>query len=135
MKGLVYGVRPDPWAPPDESNPLLVGLARSPMKLVDLDEPRPTRPGWVMARTRLTGICGSEAKQVFMDFGEGNSDSPLSNLFTFPTILGHEVVAEVAELDAGARGLEVGQRVVLNPWLSCGPRGIDPPCPSCEAGD
>jgi len=135
MKGLVYGVRPDPWAPPDESNPLLVGLARSPMKLVDLDEPRPTRPGWVMARTRLTGICGSEAKQVFMDFGEGNSDSPLSNLFTFPTILGHEVVAEVAELDSGARGLEVGQRVVLNPWLSCGPRGIDPPCPSCEAGD
>jgi threonine dehydrogenase-like Zn-dependent dehydrogenase len=32
-------------------------------------------------------------------------------------------------------GLEVGQRVVLNPWLSCGPRGLDPPCPSCEAGD
>jgi threonine dehydrogenase-like Zn-dependent dehydrogenase len=25
--------------------------------------------------------------------------------------------------------------VVLNPWLSCGPRGIDPPCPSCEVGD
>ena len=25
--------------------------------------------------------------------------------------------------------------MVLNPWLSCGPRGIDPPCPACEAGD
>jgi threonine dehydrogenase-like Zn-dependent dehydrogenase len=25
--------------------------------------------------------------------------------------------------------------VVLNPWLSCGPRGVDPPCPSCQAGD
>jgi len=24
---------------------------------------------------------------------------------------------------------------VLNPWLSCGPRGIDPPCPACAAGD
>jgi threonine dehydrogenase-like Zn-dependent dehydrogenase len=105
------------------------------MKLVDLDEPHPERPGWVMARTRLTGICGSEAKQVFMDFGEGNTDSPLSNLFTFPTVLGHEVVAEVAELGPGAEGLEVGRRVVLNPWLSCGPRGIDPPCPSCVAGD
>ncbi|HXW34498.1 MAG TPA: zinc-binding dehydrogenase, partial [Acidimicrobiales bacterium] len=21
------------------------------------------------------------------------------------------------------------------PWLSCGPRGVDPPCPACEAGD
>jgi threonine dehydrogenase-like Zn-dependent dehydrogenase len=24
---------------------------------------------------------------------------------------------------------------VLNPWLSCGPRGISPVCPACEAGD
>jgi threonine dehydrogenase-like Zn-dependent dehydrogenase len=24
---------------------------------------------------------------------------------------------------------------VLNPWLSCAPRGIDPPCRSCAAGD
>ncbi|CAG6898102.1 zinc-binding dehydrogenase [Mycobacterium avium subsp. paratuberculosis] len=24
---------------------------------------------------------------------------------------------------------------MLNPWLSCGPRGIQPPCPACEAGD
>jgi threonine dehydrogenase-like Zn-dependent dehydrogenase len=29
----------------------------------------------------------------------------------------------------------VGQRVVLNPWLSCGPRGIDPPCPECRQGN
>ena len=94
MKGLLYGVRPDAWEAPDASNPLLVGLARTPMKLVDLDEPHPARPGWVMAKTRMTGICGSEAKQVFMDFGEANTDSPLANLFTFPTILGHEVVAE-----------------------------------------
>jgi threonine dehydrogenase-like Zn-dependent dehydrogenase len=23
----------------------------------------------------------------------------------------------------------------LNPWLTCGPRGIRPPCPACQAGD
>jgi len=28
-----------------------------------------------------------------------------------------------------------GERVVVNPWLSCGPRGIDPPCSACQAGD
>lgn len=49
------------------------GLAHTPMRPVDLDEPRPTRPDWVMARTRLTGICGSDAKQVFMDFGEDDA--------------------------------------------------------------
>ncbi len=25
MKGLVYGVRPDPWVAPDPDNPLLAG--------------------------------------------------------------------------------------------------------------
>jgi threonine dehydrogenase-like Zn-dependent dehydrogenase len=135
VRGLLYGVRPDPWTPPDESNPLLAGLARVPMRLTELESPRLPGPDWVVARTRLTGICGSDAKQVFMDFGEDNPDSPLAHLFTFPTVLGHEVVAEVAELGPEARGLEPGQRVVLNPWLSCGPRGIDPPCPSCQAGD
>jgi threonine dehydrogenase-like Zn-dependent dehydrogenase len=83
----------------------------------------------------MTGICGSDAKQVFMDFGEGLSDSPLNGLFSFPTVLGHEVVADVAEVGPGTHGIEEGARVVLNPWLSCIPRGIDPICGSCEDGD
>jgi threonine dehydrogenase-like Zn-dependent dehydrogenase len=29
---------------------------------------------------------------------------------------------------------KVGERVVLNPWLSCAPRGIEPPCAACAAG-
>ncbi|HVA07013.1 MAG TPA: alcohol dehydrogenase catalytic domain-containing protein [Acidimicrobiales bacterium] len=135
MQGLLYGVRPDRWTPPDPSNHLLVGLSRVPMRMEDLDEPRPQRDGWVMAKTRLTGICGSDAKQVFMDFGDDYTDSALNGLFTFPTVLGHEVVADVAEVGKGVRRLEVGQRVVLNPWLSCVPRGIDPPCGSCQDGD
>jgi threonine dehydrogenase-like Zn-dependent dehydrogenase len=28
----------------------------------------------------------------------------------------------------------VGERVVLNPWLACGPRGIQPPCDACRRG-
>jgi len=135
MQALVYGVRPDRWQPPDDAGRLLRNLARVPMRLDDVPEPVPTRPGWVTAKTRMTGICGSDAKQVFMDFGDDYTDSALAHLFTFPTVLGHEVVAEVAALGPGARGLDVGQRVVLNPWLSCGPRGVDPPCGSCAAGD
>ncbi len=48
-------------------------------------------------KTRMTGICGSDAKQVFMDFGDGLGDSALNGLFSFPTVLGHEVVADVVE--------------------------------------
>src|SRR5207302_6995212 len=54
---------------------------------------------------------------------------------SFPQVMGHEVVAEVRELGPEAQGVEVGQRVVLNPWLSCVPRGVSPVCPSCVAGD
>ena len=70
-----------------------------------------------------------------MDFGEGLGDSALNGLFSFPTVLGHEVVADVVELGPGYDGPEVGTRVVLNPWLSCVPRGIDPICGSCQSGD
>jgi threonine dehydrogenase-like Zn-dependent dehydrogenase len=105
------------------------------MRLEEMERPALVRDDWAVARTRLTGICGSDAKQVFMDFGDDYTDSALNGLFTFPTVLGHEVVADVVEVGPAVSTLEVGQRVVLNPWLSCGPRGIDPPCGSCRAGD
>ena len=135
MQALLWGAGSEPWSSPDPDNRLLAGLARSPMALVERERPVPWRDDWVVARTRLTGICGSDAKQVFLDFGDLADDNPLTSMFTGPTVLGHEVVSEVAELGPAARGLEVGQRVVLNPWLSCGPRGFDPPCASCAAGD
>jgi threonine dehydrogenase-like Zn-dependent dehydrogenase len=58
----------------------------------------------------------------------------MTAFISFPQVLGHEVVATVEE--AGPRaGVSPGQRVVLNPWLSCEVRGISPVCPACEAGD
>jgi threonine dehydrogenase-like Zn-dependent dehydrogenase len=134
VKALVYGTKPESWIPPDPENRLLVALSKVPMSLTDTELAAP-RPGWVTLKTRMTGICGSDAKQVFMDFGEGFGDSPLNGLFSFPTVLGHEVVADVAETGPGVDRIEVGTRVVLNPWLSCVPRGIDPICGSCETGD
>src|ERR1700733_15160922 len=135
MQGLLYGVKPERWTVPDETNQLLVGLSRAPMRMEELERPKPVRDDWAVAKTRLTGICGSDAKMVFMDFGDDYGDSALSGDFTFPSGFGHEVVADVVEIGPAVPTLEVGQRVVLNPWPSCGPRGIDPPCGSCQAGD
>jgi threonine dehydrogenase-like Zn-dependent dehydrogenase len=138
MKALLFGVAPKPSAEPtgaDADNHLLVNLARTPMQLVDMDEPEFLLPDWVITKPRLTGICGSDSKQVFMDFGSTGKDNPMKAFFSLPQVLGHEVVADVVALGPEAEGLEVGDRVVLNPWLSCGPRGIDPICPSCQVGD
>lgn len=135
MKALVYGVPGEPFEVPLDANTLTQNLARTPTALRDVPDPQPPHEDWVITRPRLTGICGSDSKQILLDFGEGGADSAMSAFCSFPQVMGHEVVADVVALGPKARGLSVGERVVLNPWLSCGPRGIQPPCPACEAGD
>ena len=136
MKALVFGAPPDEHeARPEPADDLERMLLSLPFGLHDVDDATPLRPDWVVTRPILAGICGSDAKLVLGDFGEGDIDNPMSAFSSLPHVPGHEVVAEVVELGTEARGLEVGQRVVLNPWLTCGPRGVDPPCPPCQAGD
>jgi threonine dehydrogenase-like Zn-dependent dehydrogenase len=135
MKALVYGVTPEPFEVAEDANLLTQNLARTPTALRELPDPPLPHEDWVITRPRLTGICGSDSKQILMDFGEGDADNAMGGFCSFPQVMGHEVVADVVTLGAGARGLEVGQRVVLNPWLSCGPRAIEPPCPACVNGD
>ena len=102
------------------------------LKLREVPDATIQFPDWVVLQTRLCGICGSDYKQVFVDF-EG-IDSPLATFTTFPQVLGHEVVATVAEKGPLVEGLEIGQCVALNPWLSCAPRGIEPVCEPCRHG-
>jgi threonine dehydrogenase-like Zn-dependent dehydrogenase len=103
----------------------------SPMQLEEIEEPRLIADDWTVVRTALTGICGSDVKQVFLD---GEFDNPLRSLISFPQVLGHEVVGVVEQVGPGVKSRRVGERVVLNPWLSCGPRGIEPPCEACQGG-
>jgi len=139
MRALVFGI--DPGSVPEVDgagngdNALLEGLAATPMDLIEVEDPKPIGPDWLVLRSRLTGICGSDSKQVFMENAEDEIDNAMTALISFPQVLGHELVATVEEVGPDADAVEPGQRVVLNPWLSCGPRGIDPPCPACQAGD
>ena len=135
MRALLYGIQPPPVPQPDTDNPLVAALARTPMDLVDMPDPEFLLPDWVITKPRLTGVCGSDSKQVFMDFGEMNMDNPMRDFSSMPQVLGHEVVADVVALGPEAEGVAIGDRVVLNPWLSCVPRGVSPICPACEAGE
>ena len=130
------GCGPSGWTPPDPENRLLVGLSHVPMRMEELDRPVPTRPGWVMAKTRLTGICGSDTKQVLMDFGDDYTEGQralLNGHFTFPTVLGHEVVAEIAEIGEGVTSLEVGPTGGPQPVaVLCAPSASTPLCGACQ---
>ena len=94
----------------------------APISLEEVPEPVPPAAGWVKCETVISGICGSDAKQIFLN---GRRDNALTALVSFPHVLGHEAVA---------RRLDTGSRVVLNPWLWCTPRGIEPLCPACAEG-
>jgi len=81
---------------------------------------------WAILRPRLCGICGSDLNLL-----RGAESVLLEPYGSFPAILGHEVVAEVAKAPSGS-GLLQGDRVVVDPLLPCRVRGL-PPCPACKA--
>ena len=94
----------------------------APVRIEDVDDLPLPAEDWVRVETTFSGLCGSDVKQILLN---GARDNPLTALVSFPHVLGHEAVG---------RRADTGQRVVLNPWLSCGPRGIDPPCAACRVG-
>lgn len=103
----------------------------APMQLKEIPEPPLPAPDWVVLRTVLCGLCGSDYKQVFL---KGSFDNPMTALISFPQVLGHEVVAVIERVGPGVKHRRVGERVVLNPWLSCAPRGL-PLCDWCRRGE
>lgn len=136
MRALVFLTDPEPWPEelPDTAPRLLRNLSTTPMALREVPDAVPLAGDWLTLTTRLTGICGSDSKQVLMDF-EDAGDNMMTAFISFPQVLGHEVVGTVDQVGAEVTLVEPGQRVVLNPWLSCRPRGIEPVCPACAAGD
>lgn len=101
-------------------------LRVTPLRLEDVPF-APASPDWITLRPRYCGICGSDLRLL-----QGVESFLLEPYASLPAILGHEVVAEVV---AGPDGSEwkQGDRVVVEPVLSCEVRGI-PPCRYCEAG-
>lgn len=85
---------------------------------------------WIKLNVTYGGICGSDMNLIFLH------DSPTTSPFaSFPFTIGHEVVGTVAEIGAKVDHVSIGDRVVVDPVLSCTARGITDPCPACRRGD
>ena len=101
----------------------------STVKLADVAEPKLVNQDWLKLKIKLCGFCGSDLNLIQV------KDSPMASPFTsFPCIFGHEVYAEVEEVGSRVEGLMKGERVTVNPGLTCAARGISPECPSCASG-
>lgn len=98
----------------------------SPLRLVNRSAPPVPGPGWTRVAPILSGICGSD-----MALLTGRASPYLSPLTSMPFVPGHEVVGETMD---DLPGVPSGTRVVIDPVLSCGPRGTQP-CRWCESGE
>jgi threonine dehydrogenase-like Zn-dependent dehydrogenase len=97
----------------------------APLRLVNRAEPRVPAEGWARIRPRIAGICGSDLATL-----SGGSSFYFSPLVSMPFVPGHEVVGDLLD---DVEDLPAGTRVVIDPVLACGPRGVGP-CRWCAAG-
>lgn len=95
--------------------------------LRDLPVPGGTQ---VIVRVGHCGVCHSDVhlQDGFFDLGAaGKTD--LSRSMRPPRTLGHEIAGEVIAVGPDARGVVLGGRYVVYPWIGCGQ------CADCQRGD
>ena len=87
------------------------------LALVEQGEPE-AGTGEVLVRVRRAGICGSDMHIL-------HGSNPFAR---YPRIIGHEFAGEIEQVGDGVAGLDPGDRVVVDPVVSCGA------CYACRVG-
>ncbi|HRE19571.1 MAG TPA: alcohol dehydrogenase catalytic domain-containing protein, partial [Rhabdaerophilum sp.] len=72
--------------------------------------PMETGPGTVKIKLHTVGVCGSDVHY----YTHGRIGPFVVNA---PMVLGHEAAGTVVEIGAGVTGLEVGDRVCMEPGI------------------
>lgn len=100
----------------------------APLEQVEAPTPSPTGTE-VLLKVAFAGVCHSDVHihDGYFDLGGGNKLS-LAQL-KLPHTLGHEIEGEVVALGPAARGVEIGDRRAVFPWIGCGT------CAACARGE
>ena len=85
--------------------------------LLEKAEPE-VKAGEALVKIKKVGICGTDLHAY-----AGNQA-----FFAYPRILGHELAAEVLEVNDSNAGIAVGDQVIIMPYLNCGK------CVACRRG-
>ena len=91
----------------------------------DTHEIPPIGPGQALLRVEACGLCGSDVEQY-------RGTMAAKGIMRYPVIPGHEPIGRIAEIGPEATrawGVKEGDRVALEPHLSCGR------CELCLRGD
>ncbi len=93
---------------------------QSPNQLIIEDrlEPKISSSTEVLIKVKAGGICGSD---VHIYHGT-------SSVATYPRVIGHEIVGEIIETGNEVKNFKIGDRVIMDPVISCGK------CYQCRTG-
>ncbi|SHF47874.1 Alcohol dehydrogenase GroES-associated [Desulforamulus putei DSM 12395] len=87
----------------------VVYLGKEQIAVKEVEKPK-LKPGEVLIKVHSAGICGS-------DLGIYAGKHPRAKA---PLIMGHEFTGEVVETLATESDIKVGDKVTVNPLISCG---------------
>jgi D-arabinose 1-dehydrogenase-like Zn-dependent alcohol dehydrogenase len=100
-----------------------------PLQRVVLQTPKP-QGSEVLVRITRAGVCHSDLHiwDGYFDLGGGKRFYVKERGCIPPFTLGHEPFGIVEALGPRAKGVRVGQKKIVYPWIGCGK------CPVCKAG-
>ncbi|MEN3044787.1 MAG: zinc-binding dehydrogenase [Candidatus Hydrothermales bacterium] len=100
------------------------------VKYTDIKEPKIPSGKYLKIKTIYGGICGSDLNLITL------RDSPLLSPYSSsPFVIGHENVGIVYDVSGDVEKVKKGDRVIVDPVLSCQAKEIDILCESCKKGE
>src|SRR5262245_47074220 len=101
-----------------------------PLEPREYETPTPTGEQ-VLVRVESAGVCHSDVHiwDGYFDLGGGNKVTLEQRGVKLPFTMGHEIAGEVVAVGPEARGVEIGKRYAVYPWIGCGQ------CAVCRRGD
>lgn len=87
------------------------------------EQPTPQPQGSeVLVRVLAAGVCHSDIhiRHGYYDMGNGKRLNMGDRGAVLPLTMGHETAGEIVAAGPDAQDVQIGQRVVVYPWLGCG---------------
>jgi propanol-preferring alcohol dehydrogenase len=100
-----------------------------PLEINETELPKPNG-NQVIIKVKSTGVCHSDLHLWEGGYDTGDGFMKVTDRgVKFPVTPGHEVVGSVEEIGDSVQGVNIGDLVLVYPWIGCGE------CPTCEKGD
>jgi len=101
-----------------------------PMQFAERIDPKPAGSE-VLLKVLAAGVCHSDLHiwEGFYDLGHGKVMRLQDRGVKLPLTMGHENIGQVVAVGPKARGVKVGDKRLVFPWIGCGT------CAVCKRGD